>query len=419
MCGVILSPQNTIGRDVLAEIALLRRSGNISKEIDELLGRVETTLTFLENRFRSVADSAVDAIISSTSDDRIVFWNNGASNIFGYTEDEVLGKSVTMLIPPSLREAHRKGLKRFLKTRVPKIIGKKVELQGLAKGKREFPIELSLAVWETRDELSFSGIIRDITERKKAQQALEDLNAQAMRRTEELETLIQMVAHDLKAPVVTIGGLLRLLERKVACLTNEPDVENIFRQLRLSSKTLENFLADLLDALAVEKTQNALESFELDKLLREVCENLDDEISVKGIQVDLTNCSPVTVSGDRNRIRQVLENLIMNAVKHMGNPQHPLIQATISQDDDEVVTTVADNGIGIPKEYHERIFDRFFRVPKADGAKGTGLGLSIVKQIVESHGGRAWVESEEGKGAAFHFSLPKAKALPGKESSGG
>jgi PAS domain S-box-containing protein len=413
-----LSPQNTIGRDLLAEIALLRRSGNISKEIDDLLSRIETALTFLENRFRSVADSAVDAIISTTSDDKIVFWNNGASNIFGYTEDEVLGKSVTMLIPPSLREAHQRGRKRFLETGVPKIIGKKVELQALAKGGREFPIELSLAVWKTKDELCFSGIIRDITERKRAQQALEDLNAQAMRRTDELETLIQMVAHDLKAPVVTIGGLLRLLERKVACITAEPDVENIFRQLRLSSKTLENFLADLLDALAVEKTQNALESFELDKLLREVFDSLGDEIHVKGIEVDLTECTPVTVSGDRNRIRQVLENLIMNAVKHMGAPPHPVIKAAISEDGEEVVTTVADNGIGIPKEYHERIFDRFFRIPKANGVKGSGLGLSIVKQIVESHGGRVWVESEEGKGASFLFSLPKAGVSPGKASNG-
>ena len=413
-----MSPQNTIGRDLLAEIALLRRSGNISKEIDDLLSRIETALTFLENRFRSVADSAVDAIISTTSDDKIVFWNNGASNIFGYTEDEVLGKSVTMLIPPSLREAHQRGRKRFLETGVPKIIGKKVELQALAKGGREFPIELSLAVWKTKDELCFSGIIRDITERKRAQQALEDLNAQAMRRTDELETLIQMVAHDLKAPVVTIGGLLRLLERKVACITAEPDVENIFRQLRLSSKTLENFLADLLDALAVEKTQNALESFELDKLLREVFDSLGDEIHVKGIEVDLTECTPVTVSGDRNRIRQVLENLIMNAVKHMGAPPHPVIKAAISEDGEEVVTTVADNGIGIPKEYHERIFDRFFRIPKANGVKGSGLGLSIVKQIVESHGGRVWVESEEGKGASFLFSLPKAGVSPGKASNG-
>ena len=415
---MILSPQNTIGRDLLAEIALLRRSGNISKEIDDLLSRIETALTFLENRFRSVADSAVDAIISTTSDDKIVFWNNGASNIFGYTEDEVLGKSVTMLIPPSLREAHQRGRKRFLETGIPKIIGKKVELQALAKGGREFPIELSLAVWKTKDELCFSGIIRDITERKRAQQALEDLNAQAMRRTDELETLIQMVAHDLKAPVVTIGGLLRLLERKVACITAEPDVENIFRQLRLSSKTLENFLADLLDALAVEKTQNALESFELDKLLREVFDSLGDEIHVKGIEVDLTECTPVTVSGDRNRIRQVLENLIMNAVKHMGAPPHPVIKAAISEDGEEVVTTVADNGIGIPKEYHERIFDRFFRIPKANGVKGSGLGLSIVKQIVESHGGRVWVESEEGKGASFLFSLPKAGVSPGKASNG-
>jgi len=412
-----LSPKNKSASDLLDEIALVRRSGKISAEIDDLLRRAETALTFLENRFRSVADSAVDGIISTTSDDKIVFWNKGACNIFGYTEGEVLGKPVTMLMPPSLRKRHREGVKRFLKTGIPKIIGMTVEMQALAKGNREFPIELSLAVWKTHDEISFSGIIRDISERKKAQQALEDLNVQANRRTDELETLIQMVAHDLKVPVVTIGGLLRLLERKVSCLTTQPDVENIFHQLRSSSKTLENFLADLLDALAVEKTQNAMASFPLDELLKEVFDSLDDEIITKGIQIDLKDCSPATVSGDRNRIRQVLENLIMNAVKHMGEPDYPVIKVAVAQDGEYVITSVVDNGMGIPKQYHERIFDRFFRVPKANGVKGSGLGLSIVKQIVESHGGRVWVESEAGKGAAFFFSLPKTVSWSGEASA--
>jgi len=412
-----LSPKNKSASDLLDEIALVRRSGKISAEIDDLLRRAETALTFLENRFRSVADSAVDGIISTTSDDKIVFWNKGACNIFGYTEGEVLGKPVTMLMPPSLRKRHREGVKRFLKTGIPKIIGMTVEMQALAKGNREFPIELSLAVWKTHDEISFSGIIRDISERKKAQQALEDLNVQANRRTDELETLIQMVAHDLKVPVVTIGGLLRLLERKVSCLTTQPDVENIFHQLRSSSKTLENFLADLLDALAVEKTQNAMASFPLDELLKEVFDSLDDEIITKGIKIDLKDCSPATVSGDRNRIRQVLENLIMNAVKHMGEPDYPVIKVAVAQDGEYVITSVVDNGMGIPKQYHERIFDRFFRVPKANGVKGSGLGLSIVKQIVESHGGRVWVESEAGKGAAFFFSLPKTVSWSGEASA--
>lgn len=398
---------NASADELLNEIANLRRSGRISQEIDDLLRRVEVALISLENRFSSVADSAIDAIISTTADDKIVFWNKGARNIFGYTEEEVLGKSVTLLIPPSLREAHTQGVKRFLETGVPKIIGRTVELQALAKGDREFPIELSLAAWKTHEELSFSGIIRDISARKMAQQALEDLNIQAKRRTDELETLIQMVAHDLKVPVVTIGGLLRLLERKMTGPSPQPDIQNIFHQLRLSAKTLENFLADLLDALAVEKTENAVENFALDELLKEVFENLGDEIRGKGIQFDLKDCRPAIVTGDRNRIRQVLENLITNAVKHMGDPPYPVIKVKVNHDGNYVITTVADNGIGIPKEYHERIFDRFFRVPKADGTKGSGLGLSIVKQIVESHGGRVWVESDAGKGATFFFSLPK------------
>src|SRR5207237_1019335 len=127
--------------------------------------QAEEALRASEERFRAVAESANDAVVSADSAGRIIFWNNGAHKIFGYAAEEVLGQPLTVLMPESFREAHRRGLERFRTTGKAHVLGKTVELQGRRKDGSEFPIELSLAAWETGQGKFFSGILRDLTER--------------------------------------------------------------------------------------------------------------------------------------------------------------------------------------------------------------------------------------------------------------
>jgi PAS domain S-box-containing protein len=353
-----------------------------------------------EQRFRAVAQSAVDAIISTDRWDTIIFWNQGAQKIFGYSEEETLGKSVSMIIPEPYRDAHRIGVANYLKTAKPMLIGKTVELEGLRKGGEIFPIELSLSTWKTRADVFFTGIIRDISDRKAAEKAL-------AQRTEELESLIQMVAHDLKSPIISIGGMARLLKKNLSGTHLDEKRDRLLNQLISATQTVERFLGDLLDNLAVEHLKPECGPVKMDELVSEVARRHEHAIQERGIRLCLDIADPLpAVNGDKRRIAQVLDNLLVNAVRHMGQRPDPVIRIHVERDESGVVTRVSDNGVGIPEELHEKIFDRFFRVHRSDSHGGTGLGLSIAKKIVESHGGKLWVESRQGEGATFAFTLP-------------
>ena len=311
-------------QQLMNRISELERRNAELEALDARRQSVEEALRDSEMRFRSLAQSAVDAIISINSEDKIIFWNKGAESMFGYSEEEVMGRSVIMLIPESLREAHHTGVRRYLATGERKLIGKTAELRGLTKGGIEFPLELSLSTWRTREETFFTGMIRDITRRKEAEQALEQRTIEARQRNEELESLIQMVAHDLKSPVITIGGLVRLLKGRMAKMSADDRMEQILNQLSLTSESVERFLRDLLDGLVSEHTEPERAEVRLDEVVNEVVRQHRQMIEEKGINLDVEIASAPTVLGDGHRIRQVLDNLVINAVRHMGEnePSH-------------------------------------------------------------------------------------------------
>lgn len=373
---------------------------------------VEEALRASEMRFRSIADSAVDAIVSIDSEDRITFWNQGAQRIFGHSEEEVLGKSVTMIIPEQYKQHHRDGMRRYLETRQPALIGRTAELQAMRKDGTEFPIELSLSTWTSKEGTFFTGIIRDVSLRKETESALARSTLEAKQRTEELESLVQMVAHDLKSPVVTICGLVRILKNSLKDLLSDEKRLRILEQLENSSQTMERFLVDLLDGLAAHHTELQREHVRLEDCINEVIAGHQQRATERGISIRLVMPEPVgPVAGDRHRISQVIDNLVGNAIKHMGDRPDSRISIHLFEQGDVVVTEVSDNGVGIAEQHQARIFDRFFRVPGRGEPGGTGLGLSIVKKIVENHGGDISVVSGELGGATFVVRLPKAVSI--------
>jgi PAS domain S-box-containing protein len=403
--GHAMRDEDKTKRRLVDEITEARR---LNRELLAAEAELHTALESLrdsEEKFRAVAQSAIDAIISTDSKDNVIFWNRGAQNIFGYTEEEMIGRSVVEIVPEPYKEAHRRGIRRFVATGMPALIGRTVELEGVKKDGRVFPIELSLSHWKTGEGVFFTGIIRDISYRKEVQRELERRTREARQRTEELENFIQMVAHDLKSPVITIGGLVRLLSRK--CDGPSERTDAILKQLSSASGFIEKFLEDLLAGLSVDHVKPDVQVFDLAEVVIETVEQHRAALDERRVTLRMTLPDDIPqVKGERRRFVQVIDNLIANAYKHMGEAPDPQIRVTAAVEGDFVRLTVQDNGKGIPKQYLRRVFDCFFRLDKA--VSGTGLGLSISKKIVESHGGVMDVDSDEGKGAAFTFTIPCA-----------
>lgn len=231
----------------------------------------------------------------------------------------------------------------------------------------------------------------------------------ARERVDELESFVQMVTHDLKSPVIAAGGFVNLLGKLLDERPPDPKITEILGYLSNACAKIQDFINDLSQLIMIENTPLQWSPLPLDRAVEEVVEQHEQIMQERRIALKLElNDYEGAVLGDRHRIMQVLDNLLSNAIRHMGEVPDPSICIELRDMGASVVTRVSDNGVGIPLQYHDKIFKRFFRVPKSSGKPGTGLGLAIAKSIVESHRGCLWIESEMERGSAFNFSLPKA-----------
>jgi len=283
----------------------------------------------------------------------------------------------------------------------------------LARGEEDLIQGLEMGVSECVMRSAKPGLVRakvrQVARLKEWQDRLAESERAARKRVRDVENLIQMVAHDLKSPAIAIHGLVKLLERKFCRMQPDRKRDEILLFLTRASKSIQDFLNDLGQLMTLERFELDLVEVSLEEAVEEVMNRHQDLLEERNLSltVDFGDCSALVIA-DRRRMIQVFDNLIVNAVRHMGDIADPMIRIQGCESSDCVVVSVVDNGIGIPLEYHEKIFSRFFRVPGKGSKGGTGLGLSIVKAIIESHGGRVWVESECGKGTAFKFTLPKS-----------
>ncbi|MBM3302132.1 MAG: PAS domain S-box protein [Deltaproteobacteria bacterium] len=269
------------------EVENLRRRVQYLESCEELSKAAQEALLDAETRFRSLVQSPIFAIVTLDRDGRIAFWNQGAINIFGYSELEILGQPIATLIPELADNARYLQLLRHKEASARQTIARTIELNALRKTGVAFPIEMCVSSCQSEREGTFSLMIRDITYRKKALKTLELRTSEARRRTEELESLIETVAHDLKSPVMTIAGLARLLQKDTATDPRVPDKNHILQQIRSSADTLEVFLKDLLDGLSITHMRPEWISVEMDNTINQVVEQHLQVISEKGIRLHI------------------------------------------------------------------------------------------------------------------------------------
>ena len=376
------------------------------------------TQDLTDSVLRQTVTIASDAIICTDSEQRITFFNDGARSIFGYDSEEVLGKPLAMLLPERFRSIHERHLREFGRAAVAaRSMGERREISGVRKGGEEFPAEAAIAHVQTADGLSYSVVLRDVTERRR----IEAMNAQLVR---DLQTAVSarddmlgIVSHDLRNPVNAVRMLATAILRVGGDDGISADVLAHATTMRLAADQMDSLIQDLLDVSRIEAGRLLLhpQLATVDDLITTTLATLAPLAQEQGVVLVKNiaeRSSAVDVDGDR--ILQVLSNLVGNGIKYTPRGGRVIVSADLNAED--VRISVTDTGIGIAPDDLPHVFDRFWQ-SRRKARSGAGLGLTIARGIVRAHGGRIWLDSAPGTGTAVHFTLPLAGAPGSKESA--
>ncbi|HEX8393317.1 MAG TPA: ATP-binding protein [Longimicrobium sp.] len=365
--------------------------------------RAEEALRSSEAKFAGIISISSDAIVSVDEDQRIIFYNRGAENTFGYTADEVMGERLEMLLPEGSRARHEGQVREFGASPVPaRRMGERGQITGRRKSGEIFPADASISKLDLGGRRIYTAVLRDVTERVQAEEALARQAEELARSNAELEQFAYVASHDLQEPLRMVASYTQLLARRYGDRLDQ-DAHEFIGYAVDGVQRMQALISDLLAYSRVGSRGGTMERTELEAVLRRSLEALRTAIEESGAEITHDPLPPVT--GDAVQLGQVLQNLVANAVKFRGDGQ-PRVHVGARRAGGEWVISVRDNGIGIAPEYAQRIFVIFQRLHTRAEYPGTGIGLSICKKIVERHGGRIWVESPPEGGSVFYFTLP-------------
>lgn len=362
-----------------------------------------------ETRFRAVADTANDAIISADSRGHIIYFNKTAERIFGYAVEEVLGQPLTCLMPGRFHGPHESGLRRVSAGGDGRVIGKTVELAGKRKSGEEFPLELSLSTWRVEGQTFFTALLRDITHRHRNEEHIKLLNRELRKRAteleaanHELEAFSYSVSHDLRAPLRAIDGFSQILLEDHSDTLNKEGQETLQR-VRAAVHRMGALIDDLLKLARVTRAELRAEDVNLSEMAQEVINELRRQEPERRIDISLT--PELWVKADPRLLRVALQNLLDNAWKFTHGKKGARISFDVTEMQGKSAYFVRDNGVGFDMAYADKLFGAFQRLHDGLEFPGSGIGLATVQRVIHRHGGRVWAESAVGQGTTFYFTL--------------
>ncbi len=409
-------------------VELSRRADQLQEQAKLLAGQT-ATLQKAEQRFRHLLEAAPDAMVICREDGEIVLVNTRTESMLGHSREELLGQHIRLLVPEWTYDLPWPLDEDTVADPAPPVIPR--ELNAIHRDGRSIPIEISASPLEVDEGLLITSAIRDISERKKTEQArakaeekvrllnsyLEELNGhleqRVLERTEELrrsnEELAEfayVASHDLQEPLRTVSVYTELLARHYGSVLKENgDAPMFMGFITESAQRMEYLIRDLLqfsqiDCPAVEQ----LTFISSESSFNEAVANL--KTSIDEHSATITHDPLPQVKCDPIQLTRLFQNLISNAIKYRKPDQPPLIHVSACLSGHDRLFSIADNGIGIEPQYAEKVFGIFKRLHGRENP-GTGIGLAICRKILARHGGRIWVESQLGAGATFHFTLPE------------
>jgi PAS domain S-box-containing protein len=354
----------------------------------------------VDARIAAIVDSSDDAIIGKSLDGVVITWNQGAQRLFGYAADEIVGKSLSLLIPPDRMDEEPAILDAVSKGEVKR-------LDTVRRRKDGSEVDVSLSISPVRDAagriVGLSKVARDITERRRAELALAGAKDAAEAANRELEAFSYSVAHDLRAPLRGMNGFAQvLLDNYKDKLDSEG--QDWLAEIVLNAKKMGELIDGLLALARVTRSELRAERVDLSAIVREVASRLRALSPDRAVEVDVEE--DIWAHVDARLARALVENLLDNAWKFTQNEPRPRIEFGRTQKDGALACFVRDNGAGFNMAYARKLFAPFQRLHSVSEFPGTGIGLATVQRIVHRHEGRVWAEGIVDGGATFYFTLP-------------
>ncbi|MBM7775568.1 PAS domain S-box-containing protein [Actinokineospora baliensis] len=365
-----------------------------------------------ERLLATILDTAPDAFIVADARGAVTAWNPAAEAMFGWTAEQATGRRLDeLIIPASLAKAHNDSLVARAETGVPRLHDGLVQVPARRRDGSGLLVELSLASFTWRGERRFHAFLRDVTEREAARERVALANSELAAANDELDRFTAMVAHDLKSPLTAITAYTEVVADLIA--DRGAAERTALAAISRAAGRMTVMIDDLLAHARSSHESLGLREVDLDGIV----DDLAAELSAGSARVEITRDRLPEVPGHPTLLRQVMANLLGNAVKYVAPGVTPRVHVAAEWVDGAVTITTSDNGIGIAPDARERVFALFHRADTVSDYQGTGIGLSTCRRIVERHGGQIWIEPNHPGGTRVRFTVPASPTAPPPRTS--